>query len=95
MGSGAGEIILEVERKRRSAGWTQAQVAKACGVTQGHYSKIVSETVRLTPRMAETLKNWSPEQPRRKAAQPTADALRRVAASLRREIARIEALLET
>lgn len=94
MESAENEIIEEIERKRRSAGCTQAQVAAACGMTQGHYSKVVSRTATLTAEAAEAFKNWTPDPVQRKPARPTTHELRRIATNLRREITRIEAMLQ-
>ena len=42
----------------RAASLKQADVARACGVTQGHFSKVLRETVSLSSKMEASLSQW-------------------------------------
>lgn len=52
------DLILSVEEARRARRMSQAQVAEALGITQGHYSKVVAARVALSARLAERMQAW-------------------------------------
>lgn len=79
------DLILSVEEARRARRMSQAQVAKALEITQGHYSKVVASRAALSVGLAERIEAWLARNGRATLGN---DATRRIhssAASIRRE----------
>lgn len=88
------KFLTQFDERRKAAGWSQAAVAAACGMTQGHYSKIIAGHVPLSPKAKAALEGWSPSAPRTpRPPQIETAELRAIAANLRRQVERIEAVL--
>jgi hypothetical protein len=67
----------------------------ACGMTQGHYSKLVNGRVELGPKSSRAMEAWL-KQPvtGASATHPLADgSAQRLAASIRRDLARLSAMI--
>lgn len=94
MKSTPSDFILEIDRKRREAGWSQAGLAAACNMTQGHYSKIVAGKVPLSDKATRALARWNPDFTEKRPAPPRLEELAKIATKLRRDAARLEELLE-
>lgn len=58
MSSQPPSLIELVENERRDNGLTQAEVADACNLTQGHYSKLARAAHRPSRRVTEALTSW-------------------------------------
>ena len=54
----ARELTAEVEGQRRAAGLTQEAIASFVGMSQGHYSKLVSGKVEPGPKAIANLHRW-------------------------------------
>lgn len=54
----ASELMVEVDGQRRAAGLTQAAFAAVVGMTQGHYSKLVSGRVEPGPKAIANVRRW-------------------------------------
>ena len=52
------DFLDVVEQRRLEAGVTQASAARALGITQPHYSKVVGGVAALTPELEQRLRVW-------------------------------------
>lgn len=71
-------VVALVEERRKERGLTQAEVAAACHMTQGHYSKLVRRRIDPGRRSTEALGRWLRGQggtPPPAAAAPGLEAL--------------------
>lgn len=51
-------LLARVDSKMRETGASQSDVAKACGLTQPHISKVLSGKVKLAKKTAARLEQW-------------------------------------
>lgn len=87
-------LMKSVEERRQAEGLTQAQVAAACAMTQGHYSKLAGGR-DIGLRCARSLEAWL-ARPAGKGVRgdPLVDGTaQRLAASIRRDIGRLAAMV--
>jgi transcriptional regulator with XRE-family HTH domain len=71
-------VMDRVEDLRREKSMTQTQVAIACGITQGHYSKVASGEIDAGARTERALLAWLGGQstaPRRSGRKRQIEAL--------------------
>lgn len=54
----ASELMAEVDGQRRAAGLSQEAFAPILGMTQGHYSKLVSGKVEPGPKAVASIRRW-------------------------------------
>ena len=80
-------IVLQVDEARRSQSLTQGQVAAACGMTQGHYSKLVAGTIPVGTKALDAFRDWLGEDQGAREREMV-----RLAASIRDGCARLVAL---
>lgn len=89
----ASELMSEAERQRRAAGLTQAAVATVLGMTQGHYSKLISGKVEPGPKAVASARRWLEGKP---SVPPSPDAreaeIRRIAAEIAMQCIRLTEL---
>lgn len=87
-------VLAAVEARRHQDGLTQENVAAGCGITQGHYSKMVSGQVPVGKRAATLLEAWLAEAPGRSqvGAQGGLAAMR-LAASIQRDCRRLASMI--
>ena len=85
--------MAEVDSQRRVAGLTQQAFAPLVGMTQGHYSKLVSGKVAPGPKAITSLRQWLDGRP---AALRTPDEreaeMRRIAADIAMQCMRLTEL---
>jgi transcriptional regulator with XRE-family HTH domain len=55
-------ILDDIEDVRMGLGLTQSAVAGALGITQAHYSKVVSRTAALSDDLAQRMLRWTKDQ---------------------------------
>ncbi|WP_037535570.1 helix-turn-helix domain-containing protein [Sphingomonas sp. RIT328] len=89
------ELVRLVEMRRRKLGLTQMQVSRACGISQGHYSKLLNEEVPVGVRCATALATWLDDRHARVAAsRPVRDArVARLLEAIAGDISRLTSLL--
>lgn len=89
----ASELIQASEKSRAAAGLTQLQLARALGLTQGHYSKLAAGRAPLGRKAEAALRDWLEQQA---ATPPDADArraeMRRLADEIRMQCIRLTEL---
>jgi transcriptional regulator with XRE-family HTH domain len=92
-GESASELMREVDVQRRAAGLTQEAFAPLVGMTQGHYSKLVSGKVEPGPKATKNLMRWLDGRP---AVPPSPDErgaeMRRIAAEITMQCMRLTEL---
>lgn len=69
----------------QAARLSQAAVARALGVTQGHYSKVVSNRAPLTERLKEHMESWLVKQGATGSGSEATLRMQQLASSIRRE----------
>ena len=79
------DLILSVEEARRARRMSQAQVAEALEITQGHYSKVVASRAALSGRLAERMESWVAQGGRTTLGNDATRRIHSLAASIRRE----------
>lgn len=79
------DLILSVEEARRARRMSQAQVAEALAITQGHYSKVVAARVRLSGALSERMEAWLTEGGHVSLGDDATRRIHSLAASIRRE----------
>jgi transcriptional regulator with XRE-family HTH domain len=73
-------LLARVDSKMRETGATQSDVAKACGMTQPHISKVLSGKVKLAKKTMAKLELWLAPSP--EAAPERTPTLETIAAKL-------------
>jgi transcriptional regulator with XRE-family HTH domain len=79
------DLILSVEEARRARRMSQAQIAEALEITQGHYSKVVASRAALSVRLAERMEAWLASNDRVTLGSDATRRIHSLAASIRRE----------
>lgn len=79
------DLILSVEEARRAQRMSQATVARALVVTQGHYSKVTSRQVPLSDKLAGRMEVWLGESVNAPVGDAAARRIHELAASIRKE----------
>lgn len=77
------DSAISVEAARRRLGKSQAEVATALGITQGHYSKVVKGRVPLSPSLEGRMKKWLEEGMQPLVVDASAHRMRELAVSIR------------
>lgn len=67
------ELITEVVNRMKELNVTQTQLAKLCGLSQPHLSKVLTSRIKLASKTKEKLRLWLDESSA--AAETTADAV--------------------
>lgn len=89
----ASKLMAEADAERRAAGLTQERFASVVGMTQGHYSKLVSGKVEPGPRAIANVRRWLEGRPSVPAAPEERDAeMRRIAAEIAMQCMRLTEL---
>lgn len=88
-------LMARVERRRRAEGLTQNQLAAACGISQGQYSKMATGRANVGPECSSALRTWLSQA---SAASPRTDPLEdgsvaRLVESIRGDLARLSVML--
>lgn len=79
--------MQRVEARRLERGLTQAEVARACGLTQGHYSKLAQGMHGPGRRVGIALEERLESRPKRPSDQLQAMRIAALAASIREDCA--------
>lgn len=79
------DLILSVEEARQARRMSQAQVADALEITQGHYSKVVAARAALSEKLAERMEAWLVEGGRTTLGDDATRRIHSLASSIRRE----------
>lgn len=79
------DLILSVEEARRARRMSQAQIAEALEITQGHYSKVVASRAALSVKLAERMEVWLASNDRVTLGNDATRRIHSLAASIRRE----------
>lgn len=89
------EAMRLVEARRRKGGLTQDQVAAACGISQGQYSKMRRRRAPVGRRCARALRAWlERDGPAGADATPVSDgSALRLAEAIRSDVSRLAAML--
>ncbi len=77
------DSAISVEVARRRLGRSQAEIATALGITQGHYSKVVKGRVPLSPALEGRMKEWLEEGMQPLIVDSSAHRMRELAVSIR------------
>lgn len=77
------DSAISVEVARRRLGRSQAELAAALGITQGHYSKVVKGRVPLSPALEGRMKEWLEEGMQPLVVDSSAHRMRELLASIR------------
>ena len=73
-------LLARVHTKIRETGASQSDVAKACGFTQPHISKVLNGKVKLAKKTAAGLEKWLDQN--REAPEPSPQTLETIEAKL-------------
>jgi transcriptional regulator with XRE-family HTH domain len=84
-----------VEAARLASRLSQAQLAGLLGVTQGHYSKVVTAKVPLSEALRLRMQDWLGAQGDGTARSDARHRMQELAASIRRECMELMHLVET
>lgn len=92
------ELLSSVEERRLKAGLSQREVARAVGITQPHYSKVVGGLVSLPRELEDRLVAWLRAQEHglakgHVAAGSEATRIRKLAASIEEQLHELNRLL--
>lgn len=91
------DVIERVEEARMEAKISQTALARSCGLSQGHYSKVVSKAVPLRPKTRANLEKWLDglgSEAKYSEKTPIIAEMTSLAGSIRRECDRLIALAE-
>lgn len=88
------DVLSTVEEVRFRARLSQGHVAGALGVTQGHYSKVVSRRVPLSNRLKGRMEEWLATQEARDVGGQASIRIHQLAASIRRQCMELMHLVE-
>ncbi len=88
-------LMKMVEERRCTLGLTQLEVALACGMTQGHFSKLTSGHGEVGTKCFSALEGWLElATVGNRTPHPLTDgSAQRLAASIRRDIGRLSAMI--
>ena len=78
-------LMARVEQARLAARMSQQQLAEKLGVSQGHYSKVVTAKVPIGDTMRESAETWLNAQGLEGTASDVTKRMQELAASIRRE----------
>lgn len=88
------DVVRLIEERRMAVGLTQRSVAKALGVSQPHYSKVIGGVVALTPRLEELMEGWLKKAPvGRQASSRHNERIGKLTRSIERQIRELNELL--
>ncbi|MGR7997941.1 helix-turn-helix domain-containing protein [Xanthobacter dioxanivorans] len=92
------ELLSSVEERRLRAGLSQRSVARAIGISQPHYSKVVGGLVRLPKGLEDRLAAWLAAQEHdpvegRTGVGIEASRIRELAASIEAQLRELNRLL--
>lgn len=91
--SASTNLLMDVERKRAEARLTQHAVARALGVSQAHYSKVVGRIVNLSPSLAERMQHWLASDSSEREIVVTENEIEALARSIRADARRLAQLV--
>ena len=88
-------LLRRVEKRRRAKGLTQTQLAVACGISQGQYSKMTSGRVGVGPDCLEALRAWlaTPGEAIASGGPVEDGSAARLAGSIKRDLVRLSRML--
>jgi transcriptional regulator with XRE-family HTH domain len=78
-------LIARLEQARVAARMSQQQLGTKLGVTQGHYSKVVTGRAPLSEGLRENIETWLKAQGTDDGASEVTKRMQELAASIRRE----------
>jgi transcriptional regulator with XRE-family HTH domain len=81
--------MARLEQARLAARMSQQQIAQKLGVSQGHYSKVVTARVPLGDVLRENVEAWLKTQIGDGTASDATKRMHELAASIRRECAEL------
>lgn len=79
------DLLLDLEKVRFRARLSQEQIARALGVTQGHYSKLITGKVPLRAHLQGRIEAWLERQGSARGASEPVDRINELASSIRRQ----------
>lgn len=79
------DILGTIEEARRTARQSQEQVARALGVSQAHYSKVITAKVPLTDELRAQMESWLAARSVGAGGDEASRRMHELAASIRRE----------
>jgi transcriptional regulator with XRE-family HTH domain len=79
------DSIARVEEARLSARLSQTRISQVLGITQGHYSKVVTDKVPLTEGLRSRMEDWLETQEGSAAGSDVAQRMQELAASIRHQ----------
>lgn len=93
MNEEATPTMERVEARRMEMGLTQVEVARACGLTQGHYSKLAKGLHAPGRRVGIALEEWLKSRPGHHSKQVHSLRVASLAASIREDCATLVRLV--
>lgn len=94
MTSSTPDSVISVEAARRRLGRSQAELAAALGITQGHYSKVMKGRVPLSPALEARMKEWLEEGKQPLVVDSSAHRMRELAVSIRMQLTELMHIAE-
>ena len=88
------DVVTSVEARRHRDGVSQSAVAASIGVTQGHYSKIASGKVPVSPNAARAMEAWLSDRSEPVVGGDASKRMRQLAGAIRRQCIELMHLTE-
>lgn len=79
------DLILSIEEARRSRRMSQAEIARAFEITQGHYSKVARGEAPLSSALEERMRVWLSDNRSPEIGDVSTKRIRELVLSIRRE----------
>jgi len=79
------DLMLSVDEARRARRMSQAEIAKALGITQGHFSKVLTKSVPLSAKLKVRMEVWLSDGDHAAIGDVASRRISELAMSIRRE----------
>lgn len=79
------DLILSVDEARRAKRMSQLEIADQLGISQGHYSKVLSRSVGLSAKLTVKMEDWLEVSGKEAIGSYASRRISQLAMSIRRE----------